>query len=183
MARFLLSLKHWQLFLLSFIAPFLIQAVATTLSFGSASPDMSIFLAGFVASTSLMMSVLFAWYWAAGTTLSRLLPGTVAAHPNRIRLALLVPVVYMLAILALVAGVVQQSEVNPAWAALIVPLHLLSMGCIFYSIYQVARSLKAAEVQRPVGFGEFVADLLLLWFFPAGVWLIQPRLNKLVQAK
>ncbi|KUG08679.1 hypothetical protein [Solirubrum puertoriconensis] len=180
MARFLLSLKHWQLFLVSFVAPMLIQGVTTTLLFSGSTPNLSLFIVGFAVSTLLMMGVLFAWYWAASTTLPRLLPETVKAYPNRIRFALLLPILYAVAVMALIAGFIHQPDINPSWFALIAPLHLLSMGCIFYSVYQVAHVLKAAEEQRPVGFSEVVADFLLLWLFPVGVWLIQPRINKLV---
>jgi hypothetical protein len=68
---------------------------------------------------------------------------------------------------------------NPAIFALIVPLHLFSMFCIFYCLYFNAKALKTVEWQRPVTFSDFAGEFFLIWFFPIGVWIIQPRLNKL----
>ena len=64
---------------------------------------------------------------------------------------------------------------------LIVPIHLFSMFCIFYCLYFNAKALKAVEWQRPVTFGDFAGEFFLLWFYPIGVWIIQPRVNKLFE--
>jgi hypothetical protein len=36
-----------------------------------------------------------------------------------------------------------------------------------------------AERLRPVRFSDYQAALLGLWFFPVGIWFIQPRINRL----
>jgi hypothetical protein len=63
--------------------------------------------------------------------------------------------------------------------ALIVPLHLLSMGCLFYCLYFIAKALKSVEAQQPVSVSEYLGDFFLLWFYPVGIWILQPRVNKL----
>jgi hypothetical protein len=63
--------------------------------------------------------------------------------------------------------------------ALIVPLHLFSMFCIFYCLYFNAKALKIVEWQRPVTFSDFAGEFFLIWFFPIGIWIIQPRINRL----
>lgn len=65
---------------------------------------------------------------------------------------------------------------------LVLPLHLLSIAAIFYALFTAARTLKSVELRRPAGFGEYLVDLLLLWFFPVGLWLIQPRVQRLLSA-
>jgi len=50
---------------------------------------------------------------------------------------------------------------------------------IFYSMYFVAKTIKTAELQRKVGFGDFVGEFFLLWFYFIGVWIVQPKVNKL----
>jgi hypothetical protein len=71
------------------------------------------------------------------------------------------------------------NNANPAIFALIVPLHLFSMICMFYCLYFNAKALKTVEWQKPVTFKDFAGEFFLLWFFPIGVWIIQPRLNNL----
>lgn len=60
-----------------------------------------------------------------------------------------------------------------------VPLHLFSMFCIFYCLYFNAKALKTVEWQNTVTFSDFAGEFFLIWFFPIGVWIIQPRINKL----
>lgn len=65
--------------------------------------------------------------------------------------------------------------------AIIVPLHLFSMFCIFYCLYFVAKTIKTAELQRETAFSDFVGEFFLIWFFPIGIWFIQPRVNQLAE--
>ena len=61
----------------------------------------------------------------------------------------------------------------------IIPLHLFSMFCIFYCLYFVAKTYKTAELQREVSFGDFVGEFFLFWFYPIGVWFLQPKINEM----
>jgi hypothetical protein len=61
----------------------------------------------------------------------------------------------------------------------IVPLHLACMVCLFYLLYFVSRNLVLAETGKPVSFYEYAGPFFLLWFFPIGVWFIQPKVNRL----
>jgi hypothetical protein len=62
---------------------------------------------------------------------------------------------------------------------IIMPMHLLSMFCLFYCIYFIARALRSVELNRIVTFSDFAGDFFLIWFFPIGIWIIQPRINRL----
>ncbi|MBI3240197.1 MAG: hypothetical protein HYZ43_15335 [Flavobacteriia bacterium] len=41
--------------------------------------------------------------------------------------------------------------------------------------------LKSVELQREAVYTEYSSDFFLIWFFPVGVWSIQPRINRIVQ--
>ena len=62
---------------------------------------------------------------------------------------------------------------------LIFPLHLVAMFGMFYALIFCAKSLVMAERQQRVSFGDYVLPLFLIWFYPVGVWFIQPRLNSI----
>jgi len=64
---------------------------------------------------------------------------------------------------------------------IIIPIHLFSMFCLFYCLYFVAKTLKTVELQREVSFNDFIAEFFLTWFFPIGVWILQPRINKMIK--
>lgn len=66
-----------------------------------------------------------------------------------------------------------------AW--IFVPLHLFSMFCMFYCLYFVAKTIKTVELQRSVTFSDFVKEFLLAWFFPIGIWILQPRINNMIK--
>jgi hypothetical protein len=59
-------------------------------------------------------------------------------------------------------------------------LHLLSMFGIFYSLYFVAKTIKTVELQTKVSFSDFAGEFLLIWFFPIGIWVVQPKINKMI---
>jgi len=50
---------------------------------------------------------------------------------------------------------------------------------MFYCLYFISKSLKAVELQRDVTFNDYAGEFFLIWFFPIGIWFIQPRINKL----
>ena len=64
--------------------------------------------------------------------------------------------------------------------AVIFPLHIFSMFCIFYCLYFVAKTIKTIELQRQVTFSDFAGEFFLIWFFFIGVWILQPRINKMI---
>jgi hypothetical protein len=47
----------------------------------------------------------------------------------------------------------------------------------------VAKTIKTAELKRKVGLSEFSGEFFLLWFYFIGIWIIQPKINKLVEEK
>lgn len=174
---FLLRLKPWTLFTITFGLPMLV-ALAGNIGLFMQPVSMPFFLGCFIASTGMFALGLFGWLWALGTQLPLLLPNHVSASSKLLKVGLLIPVLYV-AILAVVAGVFKQVSMNPAFALVIVPLHLFSMAGIFYSIFFVAKTLKSVELQRPATFSDCIGEFFLLWFFPVGVWVIQPRINRL----
>jgi len=61
-------------------------------------------------------------------------------------------------------------------------VHLFSMFCLFYCLYFIAKALKTVELQRPVTFSDYAGEFFLLWFYPVGVWILQPRINQIFAA-
>ena len=47
-------------------------------------------------------------------------------------------------------------------------------------MYFVAKTFKTAELQRKVSFSDFAGDFFLVWFLPIGIWIIQPKINRMV---
>jgi len=177
----LLTIKHWQLFGLLMGLPMIFQFVIMGSLMNSGNP--TIMFAAFPIMMILFIGLFFGWFYALGTNLHKKLPETATMNLTKFKIFLLIPVVYMLFLSVFMFGMFSNistgGQPNPAIFALIVPLHLFSMFCIFYCLYFNAKALKTVEWQRPVTFSDFAGEFFLIWFFPIGVWIIQPRINKL----
>jgi hypothetical protein len=55
------------------------------------------------------------------------------------------------------------------------------MFCIFYTLYFVAKTFKTVELQREVKFSDFAGEFFMIWFYPIGIWIIQPKINKMIE--
>jgi hypothetical protein len=64
--------------------------------------------------------------------------------------------------------------------AIIVPIAMAGIlgGLIILSSF-IAKNLKVQERGNDIDINDYFGDILLLMFFPIGIWMIQPRLNKL----
>lgn len=184
----LLRLKHWQLFLLMFGIPFILQfffAAALAMT-----PDSMIVFSIIPIIMLLFIVIFFGWFYALGTNLHKMLPESVKMNLTRFKIFLLIPIIYIATICVFMYFMFNNvsTTIEPLNMrlfglifGLIVPIHLFSMFCIFYCLYFNAKALKAVEWQRPVTFGDFAGEFFLLWFYPIGVWIIQPRVNKLFE--
>lgn len=175
----LLTLKHWQLFGLLMGLPLIFQFVAIGSFMTSVNTTM--FFIVFAIMMVFFGGLFFGWFYALGTNLHKKLPVTATMNLTRFKIFLFIPLAYILFLCVFMFGMFLSSDgqPNPAIFAIIVPLHLFSMFCIFYCLYFNAKALKTVEWQKPVTFSDFAGEFFLIWFFPIGIWIIQPRLNKL----
>lgn len=132
----------------------------------------------------LFMGLCFAWIYSTGANLHKKLSAITPMNITWFKIAFFIPIVHMLFVSVFMyrmfpyiySGVKPDA---PFITTLIFALDLLSVFCIFYCLYFNAKVLKAVEWQRPVGFKDFVGEFFLLCFFSIGVWIVQPRINKL----
>jgi hypothetical protein len=104
---------------------------------------------------------------------------------------LAIPIIYIFGIsiyMSMVAMGLIESDSSPIFAMsdiinVIFPVHIFSMFCIFYSMWFTAKTIKSIEFKRAVSFSEFAGEFFLLWFFPIGIWIIQPKINKIIEHK
>ncbi|MBS1779969.1 MAG: hypothetical protein JST70_11630 [Bacteroidetes bacterium] len=176
-----LRLKHWQLFLLGFILPVICQpfALAALTKFHNAALGMGLFLLMML----LCLIPLFSWFYALGTNLYPKLPEMANMKLKKFKIFWLIPVLYIGTIMIFIGTKfvlgIEALNIPGAVVLIVVLLHLFSMFCIFYCLYFVAKSLKAVELERPVSFSDYAGEFFLIWFFPIGVWFIQPRINSI----
>lgn len=158
---FILKAKHWQAFLFTMLALFL-----TNLTIEN-SP----------LSTGLCNSIGYllylAWFAVLGNFLFPLLPPNTGYNLSWFLIDLTLIVICM-------AGVMILTDSRSYHAQGLAALPGLYM--VFAMIHVpwfLAVTMVAIEKQRKAEFGFYFGTLLLLLWWPVGVWFIQPRLNKI----
>ena len=151
--------------LLAQIATFSSMRSATVQDFGKG-------LLPFWVLTLLSALCFNAWFWAMGSFLNAMVRPSLRPGVGFFRFALIYPILY---IPVFIISFPQQ----PAMFALIFPLHLLAMFCMFYLLNFTSKNLALVETDRAVKFYDYAGSFFLLWFFPIGVWAVQPRINRL----
>ena len=127
-----------------------------------------------------LFAICFAlWLWSLGVFLNSVVPLHLRMKLTFFRLSVIYLPLYVP-----VFGVFFQNQNLPpvmviALYALIFPLHLFGMFCQIYNMYFVSKSLAVAEVLRLASFPDYVGYFFGIWLFPIGVWIIQPRINRL----
>ena len=192
-----LKAKHWQLFLLTFGIPMIFQFVMMGTMFANIgsgnNPDPSFMfnqMKFFPIMMIIFMGVFFGWFWSVAVGLQNKVPKDVKMKVKKFKIFFFVPMVYMLFITLFMGiqmnglmtnGTEPSGGLIGGLVAVIVPLHLFSMLCIFYSLYFVAKTFKTVELQREVKFSDFAGEFFMIWFYPIGIWIVQPKINKMIK--
>ncbi len=183
MTKFL-SIKHWQLFGLLVGLPMIFQFVSMASVISTNDPFAEFKYLPIMLI--LYIGIFLGWFYSLGINLHKKLPKTVTMNLKTFKLFLLIPAIYSLFFLFYVtskfSNVLTDLTPNLAILEIIFPLHFFSMFCIFYCLYFISKELKAVEWQKPVTFSDFAGEFFLIWFFPLGVWVIQPRINKIFES-
>ncbi len=183
MERFLKA-KHWQIFMLTFGLPIILEIIAIPFMFNGNNPMiimkiMPIMMIFFVGG-------FFSWFWAIAINLQEKLPDDLKLKVIRFKTFLLIPIIYFVIFFVFIdsamSGAIKNGTgPNPAIFGLIIPFHLFAMFCIFYCLYFVSKIFKTVELQRKVTFSDFAGEFFMIWFFPIGIWIIQPKINKMIE--
>lgn len=194
-----LAAKHWQVFIITFGIPILLQLFLMASLFlnisNSLSPDPLQFLRYFRLFPLLMVlsyGGLYLWMWAVGTGLQDKLPETVKMKIGRFKWSIIIPIIYftILSIIIVVTTNIVINDANflerdvsfiPPFLFLFLLFHLLSIACIFYSFFFTAKTYKSVELQKEATFSDCMGEFFLIWFFPIGIWFLQPKINKMVK--
>lgn len=183
----ILKAKHWQIFVVVFGIPFLLQLIFMPDFIESETPGYM------VKFTLLIMSIfaagLITWLWSVAVGLQKKIPSGITMKVRKFKTLLIIPIVYFALLIILIStgfGGLAQSGQEPGEAmkwifvAIILPVHLISTFGMFYSLYFVAKTFKTVELQREVTFSDFVGEIIMFWFFPIGIWMIQPKVNEMI---
>ena len=161
----ILKAKHWQIFGLIIGIPWILTNWE-----GNTMYSLSMLL---------VMVLIFTWFWAVGTGLQEKIPDNLKMKLKKFKIFLIIPFAYIILLTVFIGTDLFKGEDNKAIIGVIFPLHLFSMFCIFYCLYFVSKTIKTVELGKKVAFGDYAGEFFLTWFFPLGIWFVQPKINKL----
>ena len=192
-----LKAKHWQLFSLIFGIPFLFQIFMMITMLSSIQnanpsdvPQIFEYMWFFPIIMVMVMGIQFGWFWSIAIGLQNKVPQGVKMKVKKFKVFFFFPVIYLsllcIGMMTLfysftIEGIGVNGGLVAALLGIIIPMHLFAVFCVFYSIYFVAKTFKTVELQREVGFGDFMGEFLMIWFYPLGIWIIQPKVNRITE--
>lgn len=158
--------------------------------------DAMFFLMPLVIGIPLV--VMFVWLLSVGIGLQKKIPAALQKNPLFFVLAnILGGVSILFAVFKMIDffssfmyTIIKDAEntniesLMPSFSSLaILPaLFLAAFISYIYVYYFAAKTIKTAETQKASKFGDFISEFFLIVFFPVGVWVLQPRINKIIEA-
>ena len=169
--QFFLSVKAWQLFVV-FITPFILGFLVMPMATSSEGIQTAIKFFGVI--NFLWALIAFGWIFSIGVAANRGLNNELKRNDRVFKFGLLYALIYIFVFSQLM------TRATPASFGLIVPFHLLAMAASFYGLWFASRQLVVLKEGRSVRFMDFSGPFFLMWFFPIGVWFVQPLVNELL---
>ncbi len=167
--NFYLRAKHWQLFVILMIA-----LVAPVLLFGEELPNPITFFFIMI----VYMLVIFGWIVSIGISANKRLQPEFRKSPKLMLFGLLYTVVYLGLYLTVLFPEPGSGELPNV--GLILPLHIFAMICVFYCLVYSSKQLVTLQLGKEPSFFEYSGPFFGFWFYPLGVWFIQPKVNELL---
>ena len=188
-----LKAQHWQLFLLTFGIPIFLYAGLMGSVFSNVLengfPDFNlifIYVRIFFVAIAIVSLILFGWFWSVGVGLDKKIPDDLKLNLSTFKISLLIPLIFNTLVFAFIGIMFPYFTTtigffNSSLIGIIFFIHAFTTLCMFYSFYFMAKTIKTAELQREVSFGDFVGEFFLVWFYPIGIWFVQPTINDLIK--
>lgn len=172
-----LKLKSWQLFLLLFGIPGIPHLLLNSVLPG----DNTNFLL-LSPFEIILIFLLLSWFWVLGMWLNQFVPEDLRSATNLFKFSIIFPVAITISLQALFILRPSNSSL-PDFVLFIIPLYFLFIFCLLYDLNFISKNLVLAEKNDKVKIEEYIGPFFALWFFPIGLWFIQPRVDALFAQK
>lgn len=183
-----LRAKHWQLFLVIYGLPILIQilAIAGLISVDAPILPYLFWDLVFITILTLSLGVILSWMGSVSLRLQEKLPQGMQMKVGLFKAFLIFPLLCILVFAVinlkiLFAPVFCQvgTGFDPMAMGIIFPMQIFAMFCMIPTIWFTAKTIKSVDLQREAKFRDFSREFFLIFFYILGVWLIQPKVNRL----
>ncbi len=172
--KLFLRLKHWQIFLLTWGFPIIIDVYAFS--------DPGLMMKLFPIMMTVFTVTFFGWIWAISTELNKLLPKDNQLNLTRFKIIFSVAIIYVMAInvVFLFHDQLRFPE-TILFSLALIPLHLFSLFSILYGCRFAGRTIKSIELGRTATDAESQREYGQVAILFIGIWTLQPKLNKIIE--
>lgn len=153
-----------------------------------------------IAASAIAALVQLGWLWSIATEMQRYLPEGMTMKIKRFKVLFVVPLLYLpllgVIFIPFIQDLFQLIGESPSlpesvmqdkmmglfkWFPLIFVSHIFVVFCAFHTIYFAAKALRSAQLGKRAKTGQYFEDFILLWFYPIGVWFVQPRIQQIIE--
>lgn len=185
--RIFLELKHWQLFLMVVGIPIL-SGILDALILVSGAGDTFSFRIFLNFLNILAMWFFYLWIWSVGSILGNRVENKEDLPKN----VTLFPWILLVSLLTSTALVIwywwdlygpaingnQDTMLDQSYITLVL-LAFIAIVCLFVSLNFMVKILVIAERNSLVKPNDFFSEYVMAVVFPIGIWILQPRIDKL----
>lgn len=172
-----LKMKHWQIFALFFILPLIADAAFDNLLPAGSDDDwyIKLLINGFIVFLAV------AYLWTLGTYFYEYLPEKSGnLRPNLFKAGLVYVFLEFTYLFTFADFFIIEKPASPFY---LVPIHVLGMIAYFYALYFVAKALAGVKLEKDANLNDFAGFFFMLWFYPIGIWFLQPQVNDAFENK
>jgi hypothetical protein len=141
------------------------------------------------------VAIQYAWFWSMAIGLQKKLPQGMKMNVGLFKAFFIIPVLYflfyilfMISLFSNIENLEQLEHMedfgNLGWFIggifIFISLTLFIAVCTFYQYWFIAKTIKSADLNKEAKFGGFVGEFFLVWFYPIGVWILQPMVNRII---
>lgn len=172
----ILTLKHWQLFCLylgMWVLGWILQSLLGLKHFS------------YVWSFPLFLSYAFFTHWllAAALRLHSLIPPQIEMNLLAFKWIALLPLLFQVLLNLLFALFISDKRHGDQGTVIVLAYLLLLPFCCIWAWLFLAQSIAIVRRQREVGLDDYIGWFIMIFFFPLGVWVLQPTIQELLQGE
>jgi len=170
--KILLKLKNWQLFLISFILPWILSFLYLFFV------DLETFEAvdKLMGAISLMYySVFLAWNYKVVKTFNKNFDVLTKKQVKRLDWLIIILVIYILYLTTHMSKFFPDSVIV---SILLWILILTASFAFFYIVFCTAKTLKYIQLKNQLRTSDIIIEMFVIFYFPIGVWWLQRKVNQ-----
>lgn len=184
--KIFLSLKHWQLFLLIYCLPLALMIGmigSMILVIGNVSEVVLLFYKLLLLSFIISIGIYFYWLWAIARFFYE--KASNISEGSKLKFFLSVSFLCFVVVISILYFNINDWILKGNMEDYLIKMAIVMISSLLitisylFSIYYVAKIFVTVKFGRTVSWTDVIIVFLLLWFYPIGIWIIQPQINKM----